>query len=177
MYTLDHWPLRDAAVISKVYFFQTHFTDPNRIVDWALTNVTVKLLPDECHITALMRSQQLTFVQVIAWCHQETSHYLSQCWPKPMSPYGITRPPWVNRLTSLRPEQNRHHGTILQTTYSNDLCKGKFCTLINIFVLKSPIDNKSVLQSSKLAGSPKSEVSEIMFRTSETILVLVRSDY
>ena len=34
-----------------------------------------------------------------------------------------------------------------------------------------------LMQSSKFAGSPKSEVSEIMFRTSETILVLVRSDY
>ena len=31
-------------------------------------------------------------------------------------------------------------------------------------------------QSSKLAGSPKFEVGEIMLRTSETILVLVRSD-
>ena len=31
-------------------------------------------------------------------------------------------------------------------------------------------------QSSKLAGSPKSEASEIMLRTSETILALVRSD-
>ena len=28
-------------------------------------------------------------------------------------------------------------------------------------------------QSSKLAGSPKSEVSELLFRTSETMLVLV----
>ena len=31
-------------------------------------------------------------------------------------------------------------------------------------------------QSSKLAGSPKSEASEIMLRTSETILALVRLD-
>ena len=27
-----------------------------------------------------------------AWYHQATSHYLSQCWPSFMSPYGITRP-------------------------------------------------------------------------------------
>ena len=27
-------------------------------------------------------------VQVMAWCHQASSHYLSQCWP--------TRPQWVN---------------------------------------------------------------------------------
>ena len=41
-----------------------------------------------------------TLVQVMAWCRQATSHYLSQCWPRSMSPYGITRPQWVN---SLRP--------------------------------------------------------------------------
>ena len=36
-----------------------------------------------------------TLVQVMAWCHQATSHYLSQCWPRSLSPYGITRPQWA----------------------------------------------------------------------------------
>ena len=36
-----------------------------------------------------------TLVQVMAWCHQATSHYLSLCWPRPMSPYGVSRPQWV----------------------------------------------------------------------------------
>ena len=31
----------------------------------------------------------------MAWCHQATSHYLSQCWHRSMSPYGVTRPQWV----------------------------------------------------------------------------------
>ena len=39
-----------------------------------------------------------TLVQVMAWCRQATSHYLSQCWPRTMSPYGITWPQWVNVL-------------------------------------------------------------------------------
>ena len=39
-----------------------------------------------------------TLVQVMAWCRQTTSHYLSQCWPRPLSPYGVTRPQWVNEL-------------------------------------------------------------------------------
>ena len=39
-----------------------------------------------------------TLVQVMAWCHQATSHYLSQCWPRSLSPYGATRPQWVNSL-------------------------------------------------------------------------------
>ena len=41
---------------------------------------------------------QSTLVQVMAWCCQATSHYLSQCWPRSLSPYGVTRPQWVNSL-------------------------------------------------------------------------------
>ena len=37
-----------------------------------------------------------TLVQVMAWCRQATSHYLSQCWPRSVSPYGVTRAQWVN---------------------------------------------------------------------------------
>ena len=37
-----------------------------------------------------------TFVQVMAWCRQATSHYLHQCRPTSMSQHGITRPQWVN---------------------------------------------------------------------------------
>ena len=28
-----------------------------------------------------------TLVQVMAWCRQATSYYLSQCWPRSLSPY------------------------------------------------------------------------------------------
>ena len=41
-----------------------------------------------------------TLVQVMAWCHQATSHYLSQCWLSSLLPYGIARPQWVNKITS-----------------------------------------------------------------------------
>ena len=27
-------------------------------------------------------------------CYQATSHYLSQCWIRSLSPYGVTRPQW-----------------------------------------------------------------------------------
>ena len=37
-----------------------------------------------------------TLVQVRAWCHQATSHYLGQCWPSPLSPLVVARPKWVN---------------------------------------------------------------------------------
>ena len=39
-----------------------------------------------------------TLVQVMGWCRQTTSHYLSQCWPRSMPPNGVTRPQWVNSL-------------------------------------------------------------------------------
>ena len=47
-----------------------------------------------------------TLVQVMAWCRQAASHYLSQCCPKSLSPYGVTRPQWVN---SSPPGENGHH--------------------------------------------------------------------
>ena len=31
----------------------------------------------------------------MAWCRQATSHCMKQCWPRSMSPYGVTRPQWV----------------------------------------------------------------------------------
>ena len=39
---------------------------------------------------------QFTLVQVMAWCRQATSHYLSQCWLSSLLPCGVTRPQWVN---------------------------------------------------------------------------------
>ena len=41
-------------------------------------------------------NDQSTLVQVLAWCRQAQSHYLSQCWPRSLSLYGVTRPQWVN---------------------------------------------------------------------------------
>ena len=39
-----------------------------------------------------------TLVQVMAWCRQATSHYLCQCWPRSVSPYGVNRPQWVKLI-------------------------------------------------------------------------------
>ena len=38
---------------------------------------------------------QSTLIQVMSWCRQATSNYLSQCWPIFLSPYGVTRPQGV----------------------------------------------------------------------------------
>ena len=39
-----------------------------------------------------------TLAQVMAWCRQATSHYLSQCWPRSLSPYDVTRPQSVKAV-------------------------------------------------------------------------------
>ena len=73
------------------YFKQVIFKLILVIDDWdipceiALRGFSLDLIDDKS-----------TLVQVMAWCCQATSHYLSQCWPRSMSQYGITRPQWVN---------------------------------------------------------------------------------
>ena len=39
-----------------------------------------------------------TLIQVMAWCRQAASQYLSQCWSRSVSSYGITRSQWVKRV-------------------------------------------------------------------------------
>ena len=34
---------------------------------------------------------------VMAWCCQAPSHYLSQSWPRSVSPYGLSKPQWVKK--------------------------------------------------------------------------------
>ena len=46
-------------------------------------------------MTLDLTDDKSTLVEVMPWCHQATSHYLGQCWPSFMSPYGVTRPQWV----------------------------------------------------------------------------------
>ena len=52
-----------------------------------------------------------TLVQVRAWCRQATSHYLSQYWPRSLSPYGVTRTQWVDVYRTLK------QGKISQLTH------------------------------------------------------------
>ena len=50
-----------------------------------------------------------TLVQVMAWCRQATSHYLSQWWPKSLSPYGVTRLiDYVGGYLYLKESENRN---------------------------------------------------------------------
>ena len=66
-----------------------------------------------------------TLVQVMAWCRQATSHYLSQCWPRSLPPYGVTRPqffhilkPTVQLVHSKSSVQ--HYSSIRKRTYQTE---------------------------------------------------------
>ena len=71
-----------------------------KLVIFKLTS-RVYILNISCEIALRWMPQDLTgdkstLVQVMAWCRQATSHYLGQCWPRSISPYGVARPQWVN---------------------------------------------------------------------------------
>ena len=94
---LTHWPLGDLNEILKTWFSILFYW----LVSYRSShdNAFWWMWQDPA-------DHQSTLVQVMAWCRQATSHYLSQCWPSSMSPYGVTRPQWVN---SSPPEQNGSH--------------------------------------------------------------------
>ena len=61
----------------------------------------IDLVLFECEITPRWMLQKptnekSTLVQVMAWCRQAASHYLNQCRLRSPTPYGATRPQWVD---------------------------------------------------------------------------------
>ena len=62
-------------------------------------------------------NDRLTLVQVMAWCHQATSHYLNKCWSRLMLPNDVTKPRCVKR----RPP------TPNATSYNLRRCHDKMC--------------------------------------------------
>ena len=63
------------------------------IYGWSIScKIVLKWMPMD------LTDGKSTLIQVMAWCRQATSHYLSQCWPRSLSPYGIIRHQWVNKL-------------------------------------------------------------------------------
>ena len=57
---------------------------------WGIScQIALRWMPED------LPDDKSTLVQVMAWCRQATSHYLSQCWPRSVSPNGVTWPQWV----------------------------------------------------------------------------------
>ena len=63
-----------------------------------------------------------TLVQVMAWCRQATSHYLSQCWPRSQAPYGILRPQRVNENCLLSAESGWQYRSRYDVVSSAQFC-------------------------------------------------------
>ena len=81
---------------------------------------------------------QSTLVQVMAWCRQATSHYLSQCWPRSLLPNGVTRPNELPHLPWTKwPSFHRQHFPM----HFHECFDWKFTDVCS----KGPIDNKSAL--------------------------------
>ena len=75
---LTHWSMRD-------------WNEVLGIDDWVISPVITHRW-----ISLDLNYDKSTLVQVMSWCREATIHYLSQCWPPFMSPYGFTRLQWVN---------------------------------------------------------------------------------
>ena len=89
-----------------------------RKFEWNFTYVSFKCIlvsngwGISCEIALIWMSldftdDQSTLVQVMAWCRQATSHYLSQCWPRSLSPYGVSRQEWLKHWKA----RTRWHST------------------------------------------------------------------
>ena len=93
----DQWRSTDIYIyLTRPSFSLRNF---NKILDRKFSK-GILVIDDwgiSCEIALIWMSldftdNQSTLVQVMAWCHQATSHYLSQCWPRSLWPYGVTRP-------------------------------------------------------------------------------------
>ena len=106
LYCTDMW-LWYQHVFFTVHMYEMFNSLAPGKYEWNFRHVIFKqiLVIDDwgisCEIALTWKPQDLTddkstLVQVMAWCRQATSHYLSQCWPSSLSPYGVIRPQWVN---------------------------------------------------------------------------------
>ena len=85
-----------------------------------------------------------SLVQVMAWCRQATSHYLSQCWLRSISPNGVTRPQWV------KVERNILYYISLTLTLVWSIMK-----LLNIVLHMSQWDTKKIQCAGQTSSSQK----------------------
>ena len=94
LHGLTHCPLGDVTGILWIIFMLILVIDGciscEIIVRWISLDLT---------------DEKSTLVQVMRWCLQATSHYLSQCWPRSMSPCFVSRPQWVKKEHAVKGRQ------------------------------------------------------------------------
>ena len=79
-----------------------------------------------------------TLVQVMAWCHQASSHYLNHCWPSSVPPYGITGPQWVKLyegscITKLIPHESDVKPMTAHLVFENCIWKSLCHWIISVW--------------------------------------------
>ena len=102
MHALTRWPL--GGLNGSLDWFQASFDDcwlktilqDTQILQSEVSMYLVKFVLR--WMTMDLIDHKSTLVQVMAWCHQATGHYLSHCWPWSLSPYGVTRPQRVKHI-------------------------------------------------------------------------------
>ena len=85
-----------------------------------------------------------TLVQVMAWCRQTTSHYLSQCWLSSLSPYGVARPQ-LEQLERLRSEDTPRR-PVITLTIDQFILNPKSILLISSY----PISSQKKVKAEKI---------------------------
>ena len=93
------------------------------IIYWLVSSDAHRWMPQN------LTDDKSALVEVMAWCRQATSHYLNQCWPRSLPPYGVTRPQWVNEgaqvCTSLEHSYVLNHDAWLRWWQRKCYCKQK----------------------------------------------------
>ena len=90
----------------------------------------------------------------MAWCRQATSHYLSQCWPRSLSPYDVTRPQWVNSPPTPPPPpppgQNGRH--FADDIFTCIFVSERFCVLtkFSLYIFIYPDVTMPIVYQSKV---------------------------
>ena len=92
---LTHWPLGYFNKILKIICELILVIDGCDISSEIALRWMSLDLSDDKPIEGIKTTSMETLVQVIAWSRQETRHYLNQCWPRSLPPYGVNRPLWV----------------------------------------------------------------------------------
>ena len=110
--------------------------------DWGIScKIALRWMPLD------LADNKSTLVQVMAWCRQATSHYLSQCWPRFMSPYGVIRPQWVTGIDfRIKASSNAPRDVCLQVLIDT-------CHLENLIYKKTP-HTPSARTDSETHGRP-----------------------
>ena len=75
----------------------------------------------------------------MAWCRQATSHYLSKCWPRSLSPNGVTMPQWVKVIVTYIDETRTWWSLRLQIRSWWRHQMGTFSALLALCAGNSPV--------------------------------------